>query len=245
MSDLPGKSPASYAAIDSGESVAFRFQAQPEFHEVPLGIGIDEDALDEQMRSFARDYWGNREDWEPLRRMFAAVHTANAQQLASQGVVYYALGVFPIGGTADGAVPPERISRCTLLVSTRELDNSNPVVSAAGIAEALAHSNPDGEVQPVRIPAGPAVISIGASRAVWSLPDGGEQERFLVRIELWVPFPADNRLLLFCLSTSDVHDLHRYQAILADIADTISFGGVKRDSDVMATSAHDIGATFG
>lgn len=245
MADIPGKSPVSETAATVGEPVAFRFQTQPEFHEVPLGIGADEDALDEQMRSFARDYWGDRDDWEPLRRMFAAVHTANAQQLSSQGAVYHALGVFPIGGTADGATPPERISRCTLLVSTRELANSNPAVSAAGIAEALTHSNPDGEVHLVRIPAGPAVISVGGSRAVWALPDGEEQERFLVRIELWVPFPAGNRILLFCLSTSDVEDLYRYQAILADIADTISFGGNERDQDEAATRIDDITATFG
>lgn len=245
MTNPSGRSPVPETATDPDEPAAFRFQTQPEFHEVPLGLGADEDALDEQMRSFARDYWGEREDWEPLRRMFAASHSANAQQLSSQGVVHHALGVFPIGGTADGATPPERISRCTLLVSTRELDNSNPAVSAAGIAEALTHSNAEGEVQLVRIPAGPAVISIGGSRAVWTLPDGGEQERFLVRIELWVPFPAENRLLLFCLSTSDVEDLHRYQAILADIADTIFFGDIGRDQDAMSASVGDITATFG
>lgn len=245
MANTPGESPVPEVAADSDEPVAFSFQTQPEFHEVPLGLGLDEDALDEQMRSFARDYWGDREDWEPLRRMFAAIHAANAHELASQGVVYHALGIFPIGGTADGTTPPERISRCTLLVSTRDLENLNPAVSAAGIGEALTHSNSDGEVQLVRIPAGPAVINIGGSRAVWALPDEGEQERFLVRIELWVPFPAENRLLLFCLSTSDVEDLQRYQAILADIADTIFFGDIGQGQDTTAARADDITATFG
>lgn len=203
---------------------AFRFQVQPEFHEMPLGIGLDEEAFTDRMRAYARDYWGDREDLEPLRRMFTAVHAANSQQLAADGAVYQALGVFPIGGTADGTQAPERVSRCTLLISVRELDNPDPAIATAGIVETLARTNDGGEAQLVALPAGPAVVNIAGSRAVWALPEG-EQERFFVRIELWLPFPRDNRLLLLCLSTSDAQDLFHYQAVLADIADTITFGG--------------------
>lgn len=207
-------------------AAAFRFEVQPEFHEVPLGIGLDEDTFTERMRAYARDYWGDREDWEPLRRMFTAVHAANAQQLAADGVVYQALGIFPIGGTADGTQAPERVSRCTLLISVRELDNADPALAAAGIVETLASTNDGGEAQLVTLPAGPAVVNVAGSRAVWTLPDG-EQERFFVRIELWLPFPQENRMLLFCLSTSDAQDLFHYQAVLADIADTVSFAGTE------------------
>ncbi|MFF3560313.1 hypothetical protein ACFYXS_09785 [Streptomyces sp. NPDC002574] len=205
---------------------AFRFQVQPEFHEIPLGIGLDEETFTERMRAYARDYWGDREDWEPLRRMFTAVHAANTQQLAADGVVYQALGVFPIGGTADGTQAPERVSRCTLLISVRELDNPDPALVAAGIVETLARTNDGGEAQLVALPAGPAVVNVAGSRAVWTLPDG-EQERFFVRIELWLPFPREDRLLLCCLSTSDAQDLFHYQAVLADIADTLTFTGTE------------------
>ncbi|WP_330459289.1 hypothetical protein OIB37_21850 [Streptomyces sp. NBC_00820] len=222
---------------------AFRFRVGPEFHAVPLGIGDDEDAFDEHMRAFARDYWGDGEELEPLRRLTAAMYTANAENLVAGGAVYNALGIFPVGGSADGTEPPERISRATLTVSVRELDNPDPYLTAAGIAELLdkaADGGEGGEVQPVTLPAGPAVVHIAGSRAVWELPEGDqpgqerdpgqepdpgqEQERFFVRIEVWLPFPDDDRLLLLCLSTADVQDLFHYQAVLADIADTITFG---------------------
>jgi hypothetical protein len=40
---------------------------------------------------------------------------------------------------------------------------------------------------------------------------------------------VDDRLLLLCLSTADVQDLFHYQAVLADIADTITFGDADED----------------
>ena len=57
---------------------AFRFQVQPEFHPVPLGIGEDEDTLHERLRRFSHDYWGEREDLEPLRRLTTAAYSAIA-----------------------------------------------------------------------------------------------------------------------------------------------------------------------
>ncbi|MCL8016815.1 hypothetical protein [Streptomyces sp. AS02] len=208
---------------------AFRFQVQPEFHPVPLGTDDDEEAFDEQMREFARDYWGDREELEPLRRFTAAMYGVNSQQLAAEGTVYHALGIFPIGGTVEGAQSPERVSRCTLSVSVRDLDNPAPHLAAAGIAETLDKGQESGEVQLITLPAGPAVVHIAGSRAVWELPDGEDQERFFVRIEVWMPFPEDDRLLLLCLSTADVQDLYHYQAVLADIADTITFGDAEAD----------------
>ncbi|MDF6023089.1 hypothetical protein [Streptomyces sp. JH34] len=205
---------------------AFRFQVPPEFQTVPLGIGEDEDAFGEQLRSFARDYWGERGDLEQLHRLTKAMYAANAETLVAGGAVHNALGIFPVGGSSDGSQPPERVSRATLTVSVRELGNPDPHVTAAGIAESLDHAAGDGnegETQLVTLPAGPAVVRIAGSRAVWELPDG-EQERFFVRIEVWLPFPGEDRLLLFCLSTADVQDLYLHQAVLADIADTVEFG---------------------
>ncbi|MEU6395100.1 hypothetical protein [Streptomyces sp. NPDC046939] len=229
------------AAPEPGPGPAFRFQVQPEFHEIPLGIDADPAAFDEQLRGFARDYWGDAEELDPLRRLMAALYGVTAQDLTAGGAVYQALGVFPIGGTADETEPPERYSRATLTVSVRELENPDPHVSAAGIAEVLDKSAESGEVQPIVLPAGPAVVHIAGTRAVWDLPAQsgdpcdpagaadpapaeGEQERFFVRIEVWLPFPDEDRLLLLCLSTPDTQDLFHYQAVLADIADTITFG---------------------
>ncbi|MDX3383787.1 hypothetical protein PV682_20310 [Streptomyces niveiscabiei] len=202
-------------------SATIAFQVQPEFHAVPLGTG--EDSFDERMRQFAHGYWGERADLEPLRLFTKAAYTAGAQTLAENGVVYNALGVFPIGGSADGTEPPERVSRATLTVGTRELDNPDPQFTAMGIAQALDRANDGGETRSVSLPAGPAVVHVAASRAVWELPEG-EQEHHFVRIEVWLPFPSEDRVLLLCLSTPDVQDLFRYQAILADIADTVVFG---------------------
>lgn len=50
-----------------------------------------------------------------------------------------------------------------------------------------------------------------------------------MRIEVWMPFPQENRLLLLCLSTADAQDIYHYQAVLADIADTITFGDAEED----------------
>ncbi|WP_330338328.1 hypothetical protein [Streptomyces sp. NBC_00557] len=225
---------------------AFRFQVQPEFHEVPLGIGQDEDTFDERLRQFARDYWGEREDLEPLRALTAAMYGANAERLVEGGAVYNALGVFPVGGGRDGSGPPERISRATLTVSVRELGNPDPHLTAAGIAETLdkaAGNGEAGEVQPVSLPAGPAVVHIAGSRAVWDLPEAAapdaddEREQYFVRIEVWLPFPRDDRLLLLCLSTPDVQDLFHYQAVLADIAHTITFGDAEEPAPSLTTTS--------
>ncbi|MGW1909747.1 hypothetical protein ACWCQS_02980 [Streptomyces sp. NPDC002076] len=226
---------------------AFRFQVQPEFHEVPLGIGQDEDAFEEHLRQFAQDYWGEREDLKLLRELTAAMYGANAELLVAGGAVYNALGIFPVGGSPDSTQPPERISRATLTVSVRELENPDPHLTAAGIAETLdkaAGNGAAGEVQPISLPAGPAVVHIAATRAVWELPKGPEEEapggaeheQYFVRIEVWLPFPQDDRLLLLCLSTPDVQDLHHYQAVLADIAHTITFA---EDADAGATASSD------
>ncbi|WP_309051436.1 hypothetical protein [Streptomyces sp.] len=220
----------------SNAPAAIGFHVQPEFHPVPLPADSDSgtdnagEDFDARMRGFARDYWGEAEEREPLRRLTAALHGATSQQLAGQGTVYHALGVFPIGGNPDGTLTPERVSRCTLTVSVRDLDNPDPHLSAAGIAETLGHGQDGGEVQLVSLPAGPAVVHIAGSRAVWQLTDG-EQERFFVRVEVWLPFPRDDRILLLCLSTADVQDLFHYQAVLADIADTVSFGDAVPDGD--------------
>jgi hypothetical protein len=224
-------------------SAALRFLVQPEFHPIPLGTGTDEGTFDEQMREFARDYWGEQDELEPIRRFTAAMYGVNSQRLAAGGTVYQALGIFPIGGTADGSQPPERVSRCTLTVSARDLDNPAPHIAAAGIAETLAQSEDGGEVQLVTLPAGPAVVHVAGSRAVWTLADG-EQESFFVRVELWLPFPEEDRLLLLCLSTADVQDLFHYQAVLADIADTIVFGDAEDDpavGDGLVPQAHPFG----
>ncbi|MFD7921915.1 hypothetical protein ACFV3R_22135 [Streptomyces sp. NPDC059740] len=227
MTSTPHPADAGAPAVSDPEPSAvpaFRFQLPPEFHEIPLGIDVDEETLDAQMGAFARAYWGEREDLEPLRALTAALYGVNSRQLAEDGAVHSAFGVFPIGGTADGAQPPERISRCSLLVSVRELANPDPALSAAGIAEMLARGRDGGEAVPVGLPAGPAVVHVAGSRSVWERPEG-EVETFAVRIELWMPFPDEDRLLLFCISTTDVQDLYLYQAVLADIADTITFAG--------------------
>ncbi|MFK4103437.1 hypothetical protein ACI2L1_25840 [Streptomyces sp. NPDC019531] len=225
MTSTPGPIPEAQAEVETAPP-AFRFQVQPEFHGIPLGVGTDEAAFDAQMAAFARDYWGGQEEREPLRALTAALYGTNSQHLASEGAVYSAMGVFPVGGGADGTEPPARVSRCTLLVSVQDLDNPDPVLAAAGIAETLARGKDSGDVLPVRLPAGPAVVHLSGTRMVWELPDGG-QERFAIRIEVWLPFPDENRVLLMSLSTADVQDLYMYQAILADIADTVAFGEVE------------------
>lgn len=237
---------ADIAGTESEDArAAFRFQVQPEFHPIPLSTDAGEqEAFDERMREFARDYWGEREELEPLRRFTAAVYGVNSQQLAAEGAVYHALGIFPIGGTADGSEPPERVSRCTLIVSVRDLENPAPHIAAAGIAETLDQGEESGEVQLITLSAGPAVVHVAGSRAVWELPDGEDQERFSVRVEVWMPFPEEDRLLLLCLSTADVQDLYHYQAVLADIADTITFGDAEEDlatAGAAAPQAHPFG----
>ncbi|MGC0399907.1 hypothetical protein RKD27_002551 [Streptomyces sp. SAI-126] len=224
---------------------AFRFQVQPEFHAIPLATGGAEEEFDEQMRKFARDYWGEHEQLEPIRRFTAAMYGVNSQQLTADGTVYHALGVFPIGGTADGSLPPERVSRCTLTVSVRDIGNPDPHLVVAGIAETLDQGKGSGEVQMITLSAGPAVLHIAGSRAVWGLSDGEEQERFFVRVEIWMPFPAEDRLLLVCLSTADVQDLFHYQAVLADIADTITFGDAEADVDLGANASDSRPLLFG
>ncbi|MDH6567409.1 hypothetical protein M2160_002430 [Streptomyces sp. SAI-117] len=209
-------------------SPAFRFEVQPEFHEIPLGANPDDAPLDEQMVAFARDYWGGQAEREPLCALTAALYSVNSRHLVSEGAVYYAMGVFPVGGGEDGSKSQERVSRCNLLVSVQELNNPDPVLAVAGIAETLARRKDGGDVQPVRLPAGPAVVHIAGTRMVWESADG-EQERFSVRIEIWLPFPDEDRVLLMCLSTTDVQDLYMYQAVLADIADTIAFDDSSRD----------------
>ncbi|WP_431952880.1 hypothetical protein [Actinacidiphila sp. bgisy167] len=211
----------------AGENTtAFRFQVQHEFHGIPLGLGVDEDVFDAQMTDFARDYWGEAEELEPLRRLLKAMYGANARQLAAEGAVYHALGVFPIGGTADGAEAPERVSRCTLVMSVRDLEVTDPGLAAAGIAEWLGRTSVGGEAHLITLPAGPAVVHVSGSRAVWE-QERGEEERFFVRIEVWIPFPDQDRVLLLSLSTPDVQDLFMYQAVLADVADTIAFGSTE------------------
>lgn len=240
----------SIAADDSDSGApsptAFRFQVPPEFQAAPLGIGEDKDAFGDQLRKFARDYWGEREDLEQLHRLTTAMYEANAETLVAGGTVHNALGIFPIGGSSDGSQPPERVSRATLTVSVRELVNPDPRVTAAGIAESLNHAAGDGhegETQLVTLPAGPAVVRLAGSRAVWELPDG-EQERFFVRIEVWLPFPGEARLLLLCLSTADVQDLYLHQAVLAEIADTVQFGETDGPEDAGTAHSADSASPF-
>lgn len=238
---------------DTNVPPAFRFDVPQEMHEVPLGIKedgtelTDEKTLDDEMREFSRAYWGDEAEREPLRQLMAAMEAANAEQLRESGAVYHAAGVFPIGGSADGSRRPERISRCTLVISVRELENPAPQLAAAGIAEYLEHANDGGEVQQIDLPAGPAVVHLAAQRMVWNLEqrssegeEGGELEHFSLRIEVWIPFPDQDRVLLFCLSTTDSQDLYLYQGVLADIAESITFGA---EYAVNSQLTHDVADT--
>src|SRR4051812_35600671 len=92
----------------AADSMGFRFQVQQEFHEIPLGIGVDEDTFNEQMIGFSRDYWGEQEEREPVRMLTAALHGANSRHLAAEGAVYNAFGVFPVVGSTEDSESPER-----------------------------------------------------------------------------------------------------------------------------------------
>jgi hypothetical protein len=237
---------------------AFRFDVPQEFHRVPLGIEEDgetltnEAALDSRMREFSTAFWGDAAEREPLRRLMAAAETANAEQLRESGAVYHAMGVFPIGGTADGTQRPERVSRCNLLVSVRAVDNPGPHMAAAGISETLERAEDGGEVHQIDLPAGPAVVHLAAQRMVWSFGetagqegriDGHDVERYALRIEVWLPFPDQDRLLLLCLSTTDTQDLFLYQGVLAEIAESITFGGDELPASPDGRRPTPVGAT--
>ncbi|MGA5584557.1 hypothetical protein ACPCIY_26145 [Streptomyces thermodiastaticus] len=227
MTDMADQAQESVATAEGpGDgSPGLHFQIPSEFHEIPLAIGNDESAHERQLEQFAQGYWGGRDDLAPLRELTKTLYAVTTQDLVAGGTVYSAFGIYPMGGDLNGSQPPERISRATLTISVREMENPDPYFTAAGIAETLekAPDTEGSEVQPVSLRAGPAVVRIVGSRMVWELQEG-DLERFSVRIEVWLPFPHDDKVLLLCMSTPDVEDLLHYQGILADIANSVRFG---------------------
>ncbi|TSB22437.1 hypothetical protein [Streptomyces benahoarensis] len=217
---------------EASDGPLFRFRVPQGFHEVPLGVTPEAHA--ELLQEFAREYWGQGAELEPLRAMTGALYGAARQALAAQGVRYQAVGVFPRREFVEGrtGIPGEEgeplpYVRNTLLATVRDLNSPDQDLAAAGIAELLFRQYPDDEVVRVSLPAGPAVLHLAASRLLWGGPDTPDQlagtVRTTVRLELWIPFPSGDRILLLALTTPDTGDLDTHQALLAEVASTVEF----------------------
>ncbi|MFI9170752.1 hypothetical protein [Streptomyces lincolnensis] len=171
---------------------------------------------------------GTEEDLRETRNVVAALHAAHAAELWETGVIYQAVGVVPV---PEGERDEFRLSRCTLLLSVRDLPAADdPEVRVAGVAEVLAAADDGGEVLVVDLPAGPGVVHLAAQRMVWRTdPEtdagtGTEVERYSLRLEVWIPLPGTAKVLLLCLTTTHVQDLPTYQDILAEIAESVRVG---------------------
>ncbi|MFG2227680.1 hypothetical protein [Streptomyces sp. NPDC048644] len=220
---------------DAPDVPMFRFRVPHGFHEVPLGVTPEAHA--QLLQEFAQDYWGDDEGLAPLRAMTGALYGAARHALAAQGVRYQAVGIFPRAADtqrdgeheepSDEQDKPLPYARNSLLAAVHDLESRDPDLAAAGIAETLFRQHPDDEVVRVDLPAGPAVLHAAASRLLWDGPDAPEQladtVRTTARLELWIPFPSGDRILLLTLTTPDTEDLDTHQALLAEVAGTVEF----------------------
>lgn len=169
----------------------------PDFHEIPLATVIEDRVAAQHV-------------------LIDAIGPRDAEQREGLGLyleaIARALAGGPIVGAAFCAVELDgRPSSATLTVATRTTSTSDPLVVAAGAAEALRRS---GGYRHVGIrPAGP-------HRAVFARGRGNEGFR-CHQITAVVPVPSYPTAVLITIGTPSEGDLAAYERVLTSVAGSL------------------------
>ncbi|MEU6480716.1 hypothetical protein ABZ858_28325 [Streptomyces sp. NPDC047017] len=183
------------------------------FFSLPLAETAEERAS--LSDSFVRELYSRGDDslWSPAAPYYAAL----AEQLASTGLSYSAIGLF---STDEGGV-----AQCAFTVAAVETDQTSPDIAANGILAVLS-SDPRRDARWMDLPCGPAVSCVTLREITLSpeiTADGSEKELLTGQIQVHVPFPNAPYTAVFTLDTASTEYWGEFCDTITAILRTVSF----------------------
>ncbi|MFJ8593202.1 hypothetical protein [Streptomyces sp. NPDC093598] len=192
---------------------------------LPEGIHAIEVSLDPQERAEAarrlvRDIYPQGE--EPLWNTMSSLYGAMADELLTDGVAFFGIGLYEI---ADGG----GVAHCALTLAVHERGDADPDVVAEGTRAALL-GDPLREVAWLDLPCGPAVYGITFRKLLVDgayTTSGVDEELVMGQIQVHIPFPAGPYTAVLTLDTASVAQWEEFSHAMAEIIGSVEFPGGK------------------
>ncbi|MCP2312335.1 hypothetical protein [Kitasatospora paracochleata] len=195
--------------LSTGSGVEARLIVPSVFHS--LAVRLSGPALASHLTEVASELFaGGR---PPVRREWALVAAALADEIAAADVVYAGVSALDVDG---------RRSRASLVVSL-----SRRALPIQELSVALSAERPRAEVWTVLLPAGPAALLVEARTApVPAALTADGQRGWVVSsvVEAFIPLPDGATVLTVQLSTPQAEDWELYATAFAQLLETVQVG---------------------
>lgn len=200
--------------------VLIEFAPPEDFHDLPLLLPPE--AFDAALLGLAAKIWSGGTAFQ--REATAMAYGQMVQALEADGTLYAAVGLFE--------TEAEEVSLANLLARVERARSDRPEIVAASLHETLSLED-HRDVHRVDLNCGPAVVSFHATEF-----GGGQVENSVAfaHIELYVPSPFGEDILIITLSTPSLAELPVYVGLMARLGDTIRFAKENTRVSVPATS---------
>jgi hypothetical protein len=200
--------------VQSANLPPMAFRLPHGMHAIEVSLDAEERA--EAVRRLVRDIYPHGE--EPLWGTMGTLYSAMADELLSDGVAFFGIGLYEI---EDGS----GVAHCSLTIAVSESGSTDPDVVAEGIRAVLL-SDPLCEVSWLDLPCGPAVSGITFRKLLVDgayTQSGADTELVMGQIQVYVPFPADPYTAVITLDTASVAQWDEFSQALAGIVGSVEF----------------------
>jgi hypothetical protein len=181
-----------------------------------IEVSLDAEERAEAARRLVRDIYPQGE--EPLWTTMSAVYSAMADELLSDGIAFFGIGLYEI---EDGG----GVAHCSLTVAVWESGDTDPDIVAQGIRTVLL-SDPLCEVSWLGLPCGPAVSGITFRKLLIDgayTRSGADTELVMGQIQVHVPFPTGPYTAVVTLDTASVAQWDEFSQAIAGIVGSVEF----------------------
>ncbi|SDP65403.1 hypothetical protein SAMN04487981_13135 [Streptomyces sp. cf386] len=194
-------------SLPATHEVLIEFESPEDFHEIPLMLPPD--AFEAALQELALRIWPGGTEFQ--REVAAVAYGAMAEALEEDGTVHAAVGLFE---TEAGEV-----SIANLLVRMDDMQLDEPDIVAASLQEMLSLEE-HRDVHRVDLSCGPAIVSFHATEL-----GGGQVQQPITfaHVELYVPSPFGENLLVITMSTPSLAELPVYVGLMSRLGDTVRF----------------------
>ncbi|MFF4566011.1 hypothetical protein [Streptomyces sp. NPDC001435] len=188
---------------------------------LPHGMHAIEVSLDAQERAEAaqrlvQDIYPHGE--EPLWGTMGTLYSAMADEMLSDGVAFFGIGLYEIEGGGG-------VAHCSLTIAVYETGDTDPDIVAQGVRAALL-GDPLCEVSWLDLPCGPAVSAITFRRLLVDgayTKSGADAELVMGQIQVHIPFPTGPYTAVVTLDTASVEQWDEFSHAIAGIVGSVEF----------------------
>ncbi|WP_327295975.1 hypothetical protein [Streptomyces sp. NBC_01197] len=202
--------------VDSGTLPPMGFQLPVGLHTVEVSLDAEERAT--AVTQLVRDIYPLGE--EPLWDVMSATYSAMADEMLSNGVSFFGIGLYDIGNRG--------VAHCALTVAVFESDQTDQDVVAHGTLKILSQDRVR-DVRWLDLPCGPAVSAISLRSLLVDgkfTRDGTDQELLMGQIQVHVPFSTGPYTAVFTLDTASMDQWDDFSRAMADIVRSVDFNAI-------------------